>query len=52
MQLTPARLTYRATHGISPTAYLDLASDTIKPGMSGAAWPTSARWGFAGGGGQ
>ena len=37
VQLTPARLTYRGTHGRSPTAYLDLASDTIKPGMSGAA---------------
>jgi tetratricopeptide (TPR) repeat protein len=37
VQLTPARLTYRGTHGTQPTAYLDLASDTIKPGMSGAA---------------
>jgi tetratricopeptide (TPR) repeat protein len=37
VRLTPARLTYRGTHGTSPTAYLDLASDTIKPGMSGAA---------------
>ena len=37
VQLTPARLTYRGTHGTFPTAYLDLASDTIKPGMSGAA---------------
>ena len=37
VQLTPARLTYRGTHGTAPTAYLDLASDTIKPGMSGAA---------------
>ena len=36
-QLTPARLTYRGTHGTAPTAFLDLASDTIKPGMSGAA---------------
>ena len=36
-QLTPARLTYRGTHGTTPTAFLDLASDTIKPGMSGAA---------------
>ena len=35
-QLTPARLTYRGTHGTAPTAFLDLASDTIKPGMSGA----------------
>lgn len=37
VQLTPARLTYRGTHGTAPTAYMDLASDTIKPGMSGAA---------------
>jgi tetratricopeptide (TPR) repeat protein len=37
VQLTPARLTYRGTHGTLPTAYLDLASDKIKPGMSGAA---------------
>ena len=37
MRLTPAQLTYRGTHGTLPTAYLDLASDTIKPGMSGAA---------------
>ena len=37
VQLTPARLTYRGTHGTSPRAFLDLASDTIKPGMSGAA---------------
>ena len=37
IQLTPARLTYRGTHGTAPTAYLDLASDTIKPGMSGSA---------------
>ena len=37
VRLTPARLTYRGTHGTLPTAYLDLASDTIKPGMSGAA---------------
>jgi tetratricopeptide (TPR) repeat protein len=37
VQLTPARLTYRGTHGTHPTAYLDLASDTIKRGMSGAA---------------
>lgn len=35
--LTPAKLTYRGTHGTRPTAFLDLASDTIKPGMSGAA---------------
>ena len=37
VQLTPARLTYRGVHGIEPTAYLELASDTIRPGMSGAA---------------
>ena len=37
VQLTPARLTYRGTHGTLPATYLDLASDTIKPGMSGAA---------------
>jgi Trypsin-like peptidase domain len=37
VQLTPARLTYRGIHGTLPTAYLDLASDTIKRGMSGAA---------------
>ena len=37
VRLTPARLTYRGTHGTLPAAYLDLASDTIKPGMSGAA---------------
>ena len=37
VQLTPARLTYRGTKGILPTTYLDLASDTVKPGMSGAA---------------
>jgi tetratricopeptide (TPR) repeat protein len=37
VRLTPARLIYRGTHGTQPTAFLDLASDTIKPGMSGAA---------------
>ena len=37
VQLTPARLTYRGAKGILPTTYLDLASDTVKPGMSGAA---------------
>lgn len=36
-ELTPARLDYRGPHGIKPTAHLDLASDRIKPGMSGAA---------------
>ena len=45
VQLTPAGLTYRGTHGTWPTAYLDLASDTVKPGMSGAAvlnWRSAA----------
>ena len=37
VQLTPARLTYRGAKGIQPTTYLDLASNTVKPGMSGAA---------------
>jgi tetratricopeptide (TPR) repeat protein len=37
VRLTPAQLSYRGTHGTAPTAFLDLASDTIKPGMSGAA---------------
>lgn len=36
-RLTPARLSYRGTNGVSPTVYLDLASDTVKWGMSGAA---------------
>jgi Trypsin-like peptidase domain/AAA domain len=35
--MTPARLTYRGSPGTAPTMYLDLGSDTIKPGMSGAA---------------
>jgi len=35
--LTPVRLRYRGMHGTDPAAYLDLAGDTIKPGMSGAA---------------
>jgi len=37
IRLTPARLGYRGKHGNEPLAYLDLASDTVKPGMSGAA---------------
>ena len=37
VQLTPARLTYRGTKGILRPPILDLASDTVKPGMSGAA---------------
>lgn len=35
--LTPAKLTYRGTKGTAPTTFLDLASDRIKGGMSGAA---------------
>ena len=35
--LTPARLTYRGTKGTAPATFLDLASDRIKGGMSGAA---------------
>ena len=34
---TPAALTYRGTKGHAPTAFIDLASDTVKPGMSGGA---------------
>jgi hypothetical protein len=34
--LTPVRLRYRGKHGTDPATYLDLAGDTIKPGMSGA----------------
>jgi hypothetical protein len=37
VHLTPARLTYRGPHGIAPTSYWDLGSDTVKPGMSGSA---------------
>jgi len=36
VRLTPASLRYRGKHGNEPTLYLDLASDTVKPGMSGA----------------
>lgn len=36
-RLTPARLSYRGEHGTDPVAYLDLAGDRVKPGMSGAA---------------
>ena len=36
VQLTPAWLVYRGTKGVQPTAFLDLGSDTIRPGMSGA----------------
>ncbi len=35
--LTPARLSYRGKHATDPAAYIDLAADRIKPGMSGAA---------------
>jgi hypothetical protein len=35
--LTPARLSYRGKHATDPVAYLDLADDRVKPGMSGAA---------------
>ena len=35
--LTPAKLSYRGTKGTIPTAFLDLASDRVKGGMSGAA---------------
>ena len=33
IRLTPARLAYRGLHGTAPTVYLDLASDTVQPGM-------------------
>ena len=48
VHLTPARLTYRGPHGVAPTSYWDLGSDTIKPGMSGAA-VLNARTGGVGG---
>jgi len=35
--LTPAKLTYRGTKGTAPAVFLDLGSDRIKGGMSGAA---------------
>jgi tetratricopeptide (TPR) repeat protein len=35
--LTPARLSYRGLHGTAPAVFVDLGSDTVKPGMSGAA---------------
>jgi hypothetical protein len=35
--LTPAVLSYRGKKGSGPTVFLDLASDQVKPGMSGAA---------------
>ncbi len=35
--LTPAVLTYRGKKGSEPTVFLDLASDQVKRGMSGAA---------------
>jgi Trypsin-like peptidase domain/NACHT domain len=37
IRLAPALLSYRGTDGRPPAEYLDLSSDTIKPGMSGAA---------------
>lgn len=37
VELTPAMLTYRGIHGYAPRDYLDLASDQVKPGMSGGA---------------
>jgi tetratricopeptide (TPR) repeat protein len=33
--LTPAALDYRGTKSQHPTPFIDLASDTVKPGMSG-----------------
>jgi hypothetical protein len=35
--LTPAALSYRGKKAEEPTVFIDLASDTVKPGMSGAA---------------
>ena len=35
VRLTPVKLTYRGQQGTDPTAYLDLASDKVEPGMSG-----------------
>jgi hypothetical protein len=37
VHLTPAGLTYRGPHGMSPRSFWDLGADTVKPGMSGAA---------------
>ena len=37
MRLTPGRLSYRGPHGNAPRLFLDLSSDTVRPGMSGAA---------------
>ena len=34
--LTPATLAYRGVKGVAPTVFLDLSSDTVKPGMSGS----------------
>ena len=36
VRLTPVKLAYRGQQGTDPTAYLDLASDKVEPGMSGA----------------
>jgi len=35
--LTPALLSYRGTKGNEPEVFIDLASDTVRPGMSGGA---------------
>jgi len=35
VRLTPVTLAYRGKQGTDPTAYLDLASDKVEPGMSG-----------------
>ena len=35
VRLTPVKLAYRGQQGTDPTAYLDLASDKVEPGMSG-----------------
>jgi hypothetical protein len=46
--MTPAVLAYRGPHGIAPQCYLDLASDTVKPGMSGSAVLNSRTGGVCG----
>lgn len=35
--LTPARLSYRGRKGVEPAVFIDLATDKVQPGMSGAA---------------
>jgi hypothetical protein len=37
VRLASVQLTYRGVHGTTPAVYMDLASDTVRPGMSGAA---------------